>query len=336
MNLQSLLASLRVPRLWAQLQIRQDAATFFRLHFLYAALDLGLLVALRTPRSKADLIRLLQVQQPDLLDPLLEMGVLLGELGYAGERYRLRGARARALSRPAGDPLAALIEEYLTYHNSVYRRLAARLRGAPPGDYLAGTGTLIARSSRITEPFIAHFIRSVVPARGPLRILEVGCGSGVYLRHAARLNPACTGVGLDMQADVVEHARGNLARWGLGDRFTIIEADIRRPPATIDGPFDLVTLYNNIYYFPPEERPALFRALGARLAPQGTFALVSSLQGPSLATVDFDLALRSTRGCTPLPTLAELIDQLHQGGFRQVTHTQLIPLEPFYGVVARR
>src|SRR5215211_7886926 len=147
-----------------------------------------------------------------LLASLLEMGVLLGELGQAKGRYRLRGARARALSRPDGDPLAALIQEYLTYHNSVYRELAARLRGAPVGDYLAGTGTLIARSSRITEPFIAHFIRSVVKPRGPLRILEVGCGSGVYLHHAALVNPQSTGVGLDMQADVVEHARGNLAR----------------------------------------------------------------------------------------------------------------------------
>ena len=336
MNLQALLASLRVPRLWAQLQIRQDAATFFRLHFLYAALDCGLLAALRTPRAKPELILLLEVRQPELLDPLLAMGVLLGELGQTKGRYRLRGARARALSRPDGDPLAALIQEYLTYHNAVYRGLAARLRGAPPGDYLAGTGTLIARSSRITEHFVAHFIRSVVPSRGPLRILEVGCGSGVYLRHAARRNPQSSGVGLDMQADVVEHARANLARWGLRDRFAIIQADIRRPPAEVAGPFDLITLYNNIYYFPPEQRPALFRALGARLAPHGTFALVSSLQGPSLATVDFDLTLRSTRGCTPLPTLAELTEQLRQGGFRQVTTTQLIPLEPFYGVVARR
>ena len=76
MNLQTFLAALRVPRLWAQLQIRRDAATFFRLHFLYAALDAGLLAALRTPRSKAELIRLLQVRRPELLDRYSEIGIV--------------------------------------------------------------------------------------------------------------------------------------------------------------------------------------------------------------------------------------------------------------------
>src|SRR5207249_9414427 len=162
----------------------------------------------------AGLVREFGVRRRELLEGLLRMGVSLGELSVKGGVYRIRGRYARAIAAKDGDPLAAVIQEYVSYHGSVYRHLAGRLRGAPLGNYLEGTGNTVARSSRVLEPFVADFAREMAGKNRPVRILEVGCGSGVYLRHAAEANPLATGIGVDMDEEVVELAEANLAEWG--------------------------------------------------------------------------------------------------------------------------
>lgn len=311
----------------------QDLRTYTRVGYLYAAIHSGLLAALNTPCTAQDLVRKLNVQRPDLLDALLRLGLSLGELSLRRGRYSIKGTRSKALADPNGDPLVAVVEEFVTYHASVYVNLADRLAGAPLGDYLSGTGDLIARSSRVLEPFMADFVREAATRNNPATILEIGCGSGVYLKHAAEANHRLTGTGLDMQQDVVEQARANLAQWNINDRFNIVQGDIRNPPGDLGGPFDLITLYNNVYYFPVSERPALFKILCSLLAPNGSFALLSSMQGTTPITADFDLILRSTQGCAPLPRLTDLEAQIRAAGFSRVEATKLVPTEPFYGII---
>ena len=268
---------LRVPNLWARYRLMRDVHSFVRLHFLYSALDCGLLRALKTPASQHELTEKLAVKRPELLEAFLKLGVSLGELSLKNGVYRLEGKLSMALVGPNGDPLEATIEEMLSYHASVYQRLASRLRGAPPGDYLNEASVLIARSSRILEPIVAGFAKAVVKGKERVRLLEVGCGFGVYLKYAAETNPNVTGIATDMQEEVVRQATANLEQSGLAGRFQVITADVRKLPANMTGPFDLITLYNNVYYFDPEERPALFQKLKSCLASDGVLAIVSMM-----------------------------------------------------------
>jgi SAM-dependent methyltransferase len=336
MIFQTLLRILRQPNKRGQLGVMQDVNSLIRLHFLYAAMNSGVLQALKKPATRVELAERLEVARPDLLDSLLDLGLALGELARRGEKYAIRGERARALAHKANDPLAAFVEECVTYHASAYRHLAERLSGAPLGRYLEETGTLIARSSRVLEPMLAGFVQRVANTNGPAHILEVGCGSGVYLRHAARANPQATGIGVEIEPEVARQAETNLLRWGISERFKIVEGDIRSASPQMRGPFHLVTLYNNIYYFEPEERPALFHTLRSSLVPvTGRLAIVTPVRGSGGAlTADFDLILRSTEGCTPLPSVEELTGQLREGGFDKVEWVRLVPLEPYFGVVA--
>jgi len=137
-----------------------------------------------------------------------------------------------------------------------------------------------------------------------------------------------------MAPEVIEQARANLAAWGIDDRFEVLLADIRQPPPEIAAPFDVITLYNNVYYFAPEERPGLLRTIRALLAPTGTFALVTMVPGNSIAALDLDLALRSTVGNAALPTVEEVTSLLKETGFANVQTTKLLPTEPFYGFLA--
>jgi 2-polyprenyl-3-methyl-5-hydroxy-6-metoxy-1,4-benzoquinol methylase len=327
----------RVAALLNLIRVFRDWRTLVRMHFLHAAVDCGLLEALRTPASRDELLQELDVKRPELLDALLDVGLALGELSRRNGRFKLKGRRARSLVGDRGDPLAALIGANVTYYNSVYRNVSDRLRGAPSGDYLEEVGDLVARVSKLAEPYVRRFVKSTVAGRQPMRILDVGCGSGGYLRTAHEANPSATGIGIDMDGAVVEGARRNLERWGMADRFEVMVADIREQRADLAGPFDLITLYNVIYYIPVAERASLFASLRSLLSPGGTVAIVTSTQsrGRDLFAANLNLATSSMLGNTPLPELDDIMAQLEEGGFSSIETTRLVPRSKFYGIRAK-
>ena len=179
------------------------------------------------------------------------------------------------------------------------------------------------------------FVKATVRTHQSMRMFEIGCGSGIYLRYAAEANPNLSGVAIDLDEEVVGQALANLSAWGIRERFKVVAADIHNLPADITGPFELVTLYNNVYYFQPDRRPGLFRTIRSLLASGGRLAVVSLLQGDSIAAANFDLVLRSTRGCSPLPSLSELKAELRENGFSHIKETKLALGEPFYGILAK-
>ena len=72
----------------------------------------------------------------------------------------------------------------------------------------------------------------------PLRILDIGTGTGCLLLTLLAELPAATGTGLDISAQALAVARRNAGRLGLDARASWLEADIvDRAP---NGPFDLV------------------------------------------------------------------------------------------------
>ncbi len=336
MKLKTLIAALRAYSLLDLLRFAHDVQTLIRVQFLYAAIDSGLLAALKTPSTKDDLVRKLDARRPELLEALLNVGISVGELSCRDGVYRVKGKRSLAVTGEKGDPLAALYQASLNHHNSSYLNLASRMRGVPSDNRLGEIGDTVARASKIYAPFFRSFVSDTVAGKGALRILEIGCGSGVYLHDAYEANPGVSGIGIDMDRAVVEQARRNLAGWGIGDRFTIVDGDIRVPPAGLSGSFDLITMYNLIYYFKTGERPALIRSVRSMLSPGGRVALVSNVQGEpkDVSSSHLNLVTSLTEGCTPLPALNEVKSLLRDSGFEQIKVTRLIPGIALYGVLA--
>ena len=89
-----------------------------------------------------------------------------------------------------------------------------------------------------------------------LRILDVGCGSGVIgLSLAAALGDMAARVVLsDVSPDALALAQENAASLSLGERIEFIESDLC---SAIDGMFDLVVA--NLPYIPSAEATALSR-----------------------------------------------------------------------------
>jgi release factor glutamine methyltransferase len=82
----------------------------------------------------------------------------------------------------------------------------------------------------------------------PLRILDVGTGSGCLLLTLLSELPAATGVGTDISADALEIARRNADRLGVAGRCQWLAADALDGVA---GPFDILVC--NPPYIPSAE-----------------------------------------------------------------------------------
>jgi len=122
-------------------------------------------------------------------------------------------------------------------------------------------------------------------------------------------------------------ARTNLRRWGLENRVTVETGDIREK--TPSEPFDIATLYNNIYYFPVEERVRLLHHIGGFLRRGGFLLLTTCCQGGSLGTEALNLWGAATSGAGRLPAEDELVRQLREAGYNKVKTKNLVPGDKF-------
>ena len=134
--------------------------------------------------------------------------------------------------------MAALIQANVTYYNSAYRNAADRMKGGELGDDLGKIGDLVARVSKIQEPLIKDFIQYTVKNKDSMNILEIGCGSGIFMKNAFEANENIVGVGIDIDSEVVKQAKNNIEKWGLSDRFIIMQGDIRVTDVMDKGPFE--------------------------------------------------------------------------------------------------
>lgn len=335
MRLATLAALVRRGQLGLLLSLPRLLPSYYRVTFLGTASANGLLGCLAggplaLERLAADLG--LERAAHDGLAAFLDLGVSLGDLAREPAGYRLRSRLARRLSAPAGDAFAALFAEAAELHHAFIAETPARLRAGRRFTLADQRGDVVARSSRTLEPFVGEAIDGAVPARGALRLFEIGCGSGCYIQRAAVRNPELTALGLELQPEVAAEARANVQGWGLAGRVAIEVGDVRaRAPAAA---FDLATLHNNVYYFPIGERVAVLAHVRGFLVPGGRLLLTTACRGGSASTEILNLWGAMTAGCGPLPTPEEIAAQLGEAGFVGLARRRLIPGERYYAFVA--
>lgn len=273
----------------------------------------------------------------DALEAWLEMGVSLGELSRTEAGYGLRGALSRRLADARVDAVAAMLVEAATLHTALLWRTPALTREGRRFTLADQDGRLIARTSRVLEPLVREAIDEALPRPGgghlvQQRLLEVGCGSGVYIRHALERDPHMTAVGIELQPEVAAMARDNLRQWRLEGRAVVEDGDLRARPT--DPTFSLVTLHNNIYYFPVESRVEVLAHARRFLRPGGRILLTTGCRGGGLAMQALDLWAAATEGCGRLPHPDELVDQLGKAGFTDARARRLMPGEAYFSFTA--
>jgi release factor glutamine methyltransferase len=115
-------------------------------------------------------------------------------------------------------------------------------------DFNVGPGVLIPRSD--TETLIEEALRLVADKSAPLRLADLGCGSGALLVAALREFPNAKGIGFESSPEAFKFARENAATL-IGPRAEIRAADWH----SADGGFDLI--FSNPPYIPTADIESL-------------------------------------------------------------------------------
>lgn len=307
---------------------------FYQLNYLAAAKECGLFdLLLAAPKSFDQLAEVYckDDKAREALEAWLGLGVRLGYLRLDTSGYALKGL-AKKLVLPQNDAALALLQEAAGLHSKLISQTPGRLRNGELWKLEDQDGEIIARSSRIMEAFQTEAIDRFFPASGAASLLEIGCGSGIYIKYATNRNPSLTALGLELQPNVADVARRNISAWGLEGRVRIEAGDIRLKAP--DERFSIVTLYNNIYYFPVESRVPLLRHIRQFVKPGGFLLLITCCQGGSLGVEVLNLWGAATLTGGRLPSKKELVSQLHDAGFQDVQTIRLIPGEELFAFKA--
>jgi 2-polyprenyl-3-methyl-5-hydroxy-6-metoxy-1,4-benzoquinol methylase len=137
-------------------------------------------------------------------------------------------------------------------------------------------GTRAARLHTLVRWWSAPFpaIEAALPPQG--RILEIGCGHGLFSTYAALAQPGRTVHGVDIDPDKIRDAQAS-ARAGDG-RLSFALAPSGEVPA---GPWDGVVIVDVLYLLPEAEQRRLLEQALATLAPGGVLVVKEMALEPS-------------------------------------------------------
>lgn len=107
----------------------------------------------------------------------------------------------------------------------------------------------------------------LLPAEG--RVLDVGCGFGLWAAYFSRMHPARAIVGVDPSEKRVAMARRVAERVGVRAEFRA--EDIRSSP--VRGPFDGAYVLDVLHHIPREDQRAVLERLRELLAPGGVLLI---------------------------------------------------------------
>ena len=164
-----------------------------------------------------------------------------------------------------------------------YRELVAKRAKGEPVAYLVGHKEFMGLDFVVTpavlvpnpdtEVLVLRAVEIARDANQPMRVADVGTGSGCIAIAIAHYAPNVEVVASDVSAEALEIARRNVVAHGLDSRIQLVCGDLMGPLA---GTFDLICA--NLPYIAEDSR------LAAEVVAQPARALYADAKGSALVT----------------------------------------------------
>ena len=128
----------------------------------------------------------------------------------------------------------------------------------------------------VLRPQLLAVMDLLLPAEG--RLLDVGCGFGLWTAYFSAMQPGRRFVGLDRSRRRIELARTVARAMGASATFTLGDAR----DAVVEGPFAGAYVLDVLHHVPSGDQVALLRRLRDLLAPGGVLVIKDITTEPAL------------------------------------------------------
>ena len=118
----------------------------------------------------------------------------------------------------------------------------------------------VAGSDRFYRETIAS-----LPLKPGMRLLDLGCGTGLELDELYRLCPDAVVTGIDLSSGMLDA----LQRKHAGRALTLIRGDYFASP--FPGPFDAAVSVETMHHFEADKKLSLYKKIAAALMPGGVY-----------------------------------------------------------------
>jgi ubiquinone/menaquinone biosynthesis C-methylase UbiE len=163
---------------------------------------------------------------------------------------------------------------------------------------------------------------------GPMRVLDIAAGHGLFGIEIAKQNPQAHVTGLDW-AQVLRVALDNARKAGVQDRYQLLPGSAFE--VDFDGPYDAVLLTNFLHHFDPPTCVGLLKKIYAALRPGGQCATLEFVPNEDrispAAPAAFAMTMLTSTAAGDAYTLSELTSMYHEAGFKDVSGHP-IPMSP--------
>jgi 2-polyprenyl-3-methyl-5-hydroxy-6-metoxy-1,4-benzoquinol methylase len=297
---------------------------------LKAAIDLDIFSAVgKGPGDAASIARHAKASERGiriLCDFLVINGVLAKENG----RYKHTPSSAAFLD-PASPACMASVAHFLSESAIMQAdaQLAEIVRSGRTN--LPGQGTV-----ELENPIWVEFAEKMAPMmgpmagplgavvldghNGPMRVLDIAAGHGLFGIEIAKQNPQAHVTGLDW-APVLRVALKNAEKAGVKDRYNMLPGSAFE--VEFGGPYDAVLLTNFLHHFDKPANVGLLKKVRAALKPGGRAATLEFVPNEDRVSPPMPAAFAMTMLTTTAEgdayTFAELSAMYTEAGFKGVT-----------------
>lgn len=160
--------------------------------------------------------------------------------------------------------------------------------------------------------FIEYIFKYFPDRSRPIRLLDVGCGTGTFASMVGQMDLSVSPVGLDMAERMCQLAREKVITTGLDKCVTFVTGDSEHLPFR-ENSFDIVTCSNSFHHYPHQVE--VLTEMRRVLKPGGRVVVIDGFRDNVIGWFVFDVCVaraeKEVHHCSAL----EMREKLRAAGY---------------------